>query len=103
MTQLADLASTLRSKNSGVNQVTFDIIFRDRDTYQRVVNSGAVTAETVAKLYNLPVEQVSNFITFDLANAIKFTLYRRQPNGSPGDWDILGCQYYGPLMEIEIP
>ena len=24
-------------------------------------------------------------------------------SGSPGDWDMLGCQQYGPLLEIEIP
>jgi len=28
MTKLSDLASTVRSKNAGVNQITFDIIFR---------------------------------------------------------------------------
>ena len=21
----------------------------------------------------------------------------------PGDWDVLGCQQYGPLLDIEIP
>jgi hypothetical protein len=103
MAQLSELAATLRSKNAGVNQVTFDIIFRDAETYQRVLTSGAVTRETVAALYRIPVERISDFVTFDLANAIKVTMYRSRPNGSPGDWDILGCQYYGPLMEIEVP
>jgi hypothetical protein len=99
---LGELASTLRSKNAGVNQVTFDIIFSDRATYDRVVRSGAVTRESVARLYNIPPERISDFITFEVANAIKFTLYRDVPNGSPGDWDVLGCQQYGPLMDIEI-
>lgn len=44
-----------------------------------------------------------NFICFDVVNAIKFTLYRTKPNGSPGDWDILGSQHYGPLVELDIP
>jgi len=42
-------------------------------------------------------------VAFDLANAIKFTIYRLRPSGSPGDWDILGCQQYGPLLEVEVP
>jgi hypothetical protein len=45
----------------------------------------------------------TDWVAFDPANAIKFTIYRTRPNGSPGDWDILGCQQYGPLLDIEIP
>jgi hypothetical protein len=33
MTQLSDLASTIRSKNAGVNQITFDIIFPSPESY----------------------------------------------------------------------
>lgn len=103
MTKLNDLASTIRSKNAGVNQITFDIIFADAAGYRRVLASGVITKESVAKLFGLPLSRISDFVTFDVANAIKFTLYRLRPSGSPGDWDILGCQQYGPLLEIEIP
>jgi hypothetical protein len=34
--------------------------------------------------------------------AIKFTIYRRTPSGSPGDADIFGSQQYGPLLDIEV-
>jgi hypothetical protein len=103
MMKLGDLASTVRSKNAGVNQITFDIIFKEAATYQRVLASRVVTRESIAKLYRIPDSRISDFITFDAANAIKFTLYRLRPSGSPGDWDILGCQQYGPLLDIEIP
>ena len=103
MSKLADLASTIRSKNAGVNQITFDIIFPDAQSYRRVLASEAITKETIAKLFRIPESRISDFVTFDVANAIKFTLYRLRPSGSPGDWDILGCQQYGPLLEIEIP
>jgi hypothetical protein len=103
MATLGELATTLRSKNAGVNQVTFDIIFPDRTTYERVVRSGSVTQSSIARLFNIAPETISDFITFDVANAIKFTLFREVPNGSPGDWDVLGCQQYGPLMDLEIP
>ena len=59
--------------------------------------------ESVAKLFRIPLSRISDFVTFSPANAIKFTLYRLRPSGSPGDWDILGCQQYGPLLEVEIP
>jgi hypothetical protein len=101
--KLGELASTVRSKNAGVNQITFDIIFPDRRTYARVVKSGAITRESIAKLYNIPRSRISDFVTFEVGNAIKFTIYRLRPSGSPGDWDILGCQQYGPLVDLEIP
>ena len=101
--KLGELASTVRSKNAGVNQITFDIIFADRDSYRRVVAAQVITRESVAKLFRIPLSRISDFVTFEAANAIKFTLYRLRPSGSPGDWDILGCQQYGPLLEIEIP
>jgi hypothetical protein len=103
MTKLSELATTIRSKNAGVNQITFDIIFPDRETYLRVSRSGAVTRESVARLFGIENERISDFVSFDPANAIKFTIYRKRPSGSPGDWDILGCQHYGPLLEVEVP
>jgi len=103
MTKLGELASTVRSKNAGVNQITFDIIFPDRQSYRRVLATRAITKESVAALFRIPASRISDFVAFDAANAIKFTIYRLRPSGSPGDWDILGCQQYGPLLEIEIP
>ena len=101
--RLYDLASTIRSKNAGVNQITFDIIFPDRKTYERAVRSGVITRDSIARLYKIPESRISDFVTFEVGNAIKFTIYRLRPSGSPGDWDILGCQQYGPLLDLEIP
>ena len=58
MTKLANLARLIRSKNAGPFELTFDIMFEDDATYQRVKNSGALTREEVAKRYNLPVSEV---------------------------------------------
>jgi hypothetical protein len=101
--KLSDLAVTIRSKDAGVNMITFDVIFNNVDYYERVKKTGALTRKTVAKLYNLEHERIAHFIEFDVGNAIKFTVYRTVPNGSPGDWDVLGCQHYGPLLNLEIP
>lgn len=101
--KLNDLAVTIRSKNAGVTQLTFDIIFRDAATYQKVIKTKALTKESIARLYNIPLKRISDFVQFDPGNAIKFTIYRNIPGGSPGDWDILGCQQYGPLINYEIP
>lgn len=101
--KLSELAKTIRSKNAGVDKITFDIIFNDRERYERVKRSGVLTRETVARLYGIPPERICDFVEFDPANAIKFTIFRLKPSGSPGDPDIFGSQQYAPLLDVEVP
>jgi hypothetical protein len=103
MAKLSALAKTVRSKNAGVDKITFDVIFRDRETYEHVKQSGAITRASVARLYRIPETRISDFVAFDPACAIKFTIYRDRPSGSPGDTDIFGAQQYAPLLDIEVP
>ncbi len=100
--RLAELAKTIRSKNAGVDRVTFDVIFDDAANYEDVKRSGVLTRETVAALYGVPDSRITDFVTFDPARAIKFTMLRSRPSGSPGDPDIFGCQQYAPLLDIEV-
>ena len=101
--KLSDLAKTIRSKNAGVDKVTFDIIFTDKETYKLVKDSRVLTRESVAQLYDIPQERISDFIEFEPAFAIKFTIYREQSTGGPGDPDMFGAQQYAPLLNVEVP
>ena len=101
--RLADLAKTIRSKNAGVNKITFDIIFRERAVYEHVKRSKVLSRQTVATLYGIEPERISDFVEYDPGNAIKFTIYRARPSGSAGDGDIFGAQQYAPLLDIEVP
>lgn len=101
--KLVDIAKTIRSKNAGVDKITFDIIFRTKEEYDLVRRSGAITRATISKLYSLRQDRITEFEEFDPAYAIKFTILRERPSGSPGDPDIFGAQQYAPLMGIEIP
>lgn len=100
--RLADLAKTIRSKNAGVDRITFDIIFRNERLYRAVLASGAVTREAVLALFGIAPERLTDFVAFDPAFAIKFTIARERPSGSPGDGDIFGAQQYAPLLGIEV-
>ena len=100
---LSQLAKTIRSKNAGVNKITFDIIFRDAASYERVKRSGLITRESMARLFVIPAERISDFVEYDPGLAIKFTIYRLSPSGSAGDGDIFGAQQYAPLLSISIP
>ena len=103
MARLSTLAKTIRSKNAGVDLVTFDVIFPDKASYERVKRAKAITRESVCALYRIPASRIADFVEFDPANAIKFTIYRLRPSGSPGDPDIFGAQQYAPLLDIEVP
>ena len=102
-TKLNELAKTIRSKNAGVDKITFDIIFRDSANYERVKRARVLTRESMAKLYRIPPERISDFVEYDPGYAIKFTIYRLSPSGSAGDGDIFGAQQSAPLLELEVP
>lgn len=101
--KLADIAKTIRSKNAGVDKITFDIIFRTEDEFELVRQSGTITRATISALYNLRQDRITDFEVFEPALAIKFSILRERPSGSPGDPDIFGAQQYAPLMDIEVP
>lgn len=101
--KLYELASTIRSKNGKVDLVTFDIIFKDSKSWELVKKSNVITKEKIAKLYNIPEDRIYSFVYFDQGKLIKFAIKRDRPCGGPGDTDILGAQWYGPLLDIEVP
>jgi uncharacterized protein DUF4387 len=101
--RLFDLAKTIRSKNAGVDRITFDVIFADRAAYDRVRRTGVLSRESICRLFRIAPERISDHVNFDPALAIKFTIFRLTPSGSPGDGDIFGSQQYGPLLHLEIP
>jgi len=102
MTTLASLARLIRSKNAGPFVLTFDIMFEDEARYRRVRDSGVMTCERIAELYNLPVQKVRLFFC-DRALAIKASIPRPITQGDLGDADGHGGQQYAPLMDIEVP
>jgi hypothetical protein len=100
---LSELAKTIRSKNAGTDKITFDVIFADRANYELVKAAGVMTRERMAALFSIAPGRITDFVMFDPAPAIKFTILRERPSGSPGDADIFGSQQYAPLLDLEVP
>ena len=101
--KLVDLAKTIRSKNARTDRITFDIIFREKNNYDLVRKSGVFSKANMAKLYGIDESRIVDFVEFDPAFAIKFTISRLRPSGSYGEGDVFGCQQYAPLLDLEIP
>ncbi len=101
--KLYELAKTIRSKNAGVDHITFDVIFADAASYELTKRSRVLTRASVAKLFGIDEARIDDFVEFDPAKAIKFTIRRLRSSGSPGDADVFGCQQYAPLLDVEVP
>src|ERR1700730_9366446 len=80
-TPLASLSKTIRSKNAGVDKISFDVIFPDKQSYDLVRRSGALSREAICRLYGIPGSRISDHVEFEPGLAIKFTIYRTVPSG----------------------
>ena len=102
-TKLYDLAKVLRSKNSGPFEITLDIIFSNKDDYERVKNSEIINKKLISELYNVSMDDISVLVNYDQAYAIQITMKRLIDSGTIGDTDVYGAQQHAPLMNIIIP
>jgi hypothetical protein len=100
--KLSEIAKTIRSKNAGVDKITFDVIFAERADYDLVRRSGVLSRAAVCRIFGIPESRITDHVEFDPALAIKFTVLR-SITSSPGDADIFGSQQYGPLLDIAVP
>ncbi len=98
-TPLKQVAKVIRSKNSGINLITFDVIFESPSWYQRAILSGKFDSSQLAKMFRVDQSTVESH-TFDPVNAIKFTIQRPQLSGGPGDKDVFGAQQHTRLLNI---
>lgn len=101
--RLEDLCSVLRSKNAGPFLITLDMMFKDRRAYEVVKERSLITRELVAHAYGLSPEDVPIVEYVDNLCAVKATIKRRLPSGSPGDPDCYGMNQEGPLLYIRFP
>lgn len=99
---LADAAAVLRSKNAGAHFVTIDVMFDDRERYERVRDSDAFSAAAVADRLGVPESDVQ-FFEYEPGLAFKITIPRTVPVSSPGDSDVFGAQQYAPILEMDVP
>lgn len=100
--KLADIARVIRSKNAGPFLFTFDIIFADVDTLERVRKTGSLTRESVAALYRVAADEIVDFAYYPMARAVKFSIYRPLPSGARFDTDVYGAQQHAPLLTLPI-
>jgi len=82
--KLVELGQDDPKQERRYDKITFDIIFREKKNYELIKKSRVLTKKTVAKLFSIPEGRISDFVEFDPAYAVKFTIQRTHPSGSPG-------------------
>jgi len=99
--KLFDCADVIRSKNSGPYELTFDIIFKEQDIFEKFANLNIMTKTVFAQLYNIDADDVISVIAFSQAKAIKITTTRPIASGDLGETDVYGAQQHAPLLGFQ--
>jgi hypothetical protein len=99
--KLPEITSFLKSANAGASELTFDIGFATRETFDKVVTAGAITPETIGRLYSIDPSSVRVF-AYEPALIIKVTIPRVVRSGGIAERDFDGTQQYAPLLDLEI-
>jgi len=99
--RLLEIAKVVRSKNAGPLNLTFDIMFASKADYDRGLAADSLKPPAIAKVYGVS-ENAVVVTPYSPALAIKITIPRSQPAGSPGDRDVYGAQQHIGLLESEI-
>lgn len=101
-TTLGDCATFISSKNAGPFLITVDVVFSSRESYELIRDTGLITPERVAELYGRDVADIVGIYFVSSAKALKVTMRRSTPSGSPGDTDVYGAQQHVPLMTLPL-
>lgn len=101
--RLLDMAVVIRSKDAGINRLTFDIIFTSGENYEAALRSNVFDKESVAKLLHLPVGRVVGAFFVDTCNAIKISIDRPNISASMDERDVFGAQQQAAIEALTIP
>lgn len=97
---LIDIASVIRSKNSGPYELTFDIILKEFDMYEKIKKAEVFNKKMFAPLYHISETDIISLVYFDPAKAVKITIVRPISSGALGETDVYGAQQHAPLMNL---
>lgn len=101
--RLLDMAVVIRSKDAGINRLTFDIIFTSGENYEAALRSNVFSKDSVAKILGLPAERVVGTFFVDTCNAIKISIDRPNISASVDERDVFGAQQQAAIERLGIP
>jgi hypothetical protein len=101
--RLLDMARVIRSKDAGINRLTFDVLFVSKDAYEAALRSNFFCARNVADELGYELASVVGAYFVDNCNAIKITVERSIISASLGERDVFGAQQQSMLERMVVP
>jgi hypothetical protein len=100
--RLVDMAAVIRSTNTGVNRLSFDIFFMSAEAYEAALGSNVFFRDNIARILGLESEHIVGTYFADSCNAIKITIERPVAGGMQ-ERDLYGEHQHGALEGVRIP
>src|ERR1700730_3663522 len=101
MRELWEFTQLIRSKNAGPFELTFDIMFKNSESFHEVIGAGQLSAAVIAQLYHVRADDVRFFVIEPLL-AVKISIPRPVFSGDMDDTDVYGGQFHGPLVQMPV-
>ena len=103
MRPLREMVKVLRSKDAGINTITYDIFFKTPEDYAQALASGVFHKKAVAARLGIAEEDMLGTYRADACYAIKIARFRAMISGTPGSPDVFGAQQHMRIETMQVP
>jgi hypothetical protein len=101
--RLLDMAVVIRSKDAGINRLTFDVVFKSSEAYEAALHSNVFYKDNVAEVLGVPASSVVGTFFVDTCNAIKISIDRPNISASVDEHDVFGAQQQSAIERLAVP
>ena len=100
---LRGMAVVIRTKDAGINRMTYDIIFNAPQDYATALRSNAFTKDNIVKMLPVDTDHIVGTFRVDTCNAIKISIDRPIISASAAERDVFGAQQQAEFIMMSIP
>lgn len=100
---LRHMARVIRTKDAGVNRLTYDILFATEAEYRAALASGVFAGDALVGMLPVTAEHVVGSYHVDSCNAIKISIDRPVVSASADERDVFGAQQQAEFILMSIP
>jgi len=100
---LRDMAVVIRTKDAGINRLTYDIIFNSPQDYDAALRSNAFTKQQIASMLPVDADHIVGSYRVDSCSAIKVTIDRPIVSASAQERDVFGAQQQAEFILMRVP
>jgi hypothetical protein len=100
---LRDMAVVIRTKDAGINRLTYDILFNSGSEYRTALRSGMFEKSAVTSMLPVAEQHVVGAFRVDTCNAIKISIDRPAVSASADERDVFGAQQQARFILMSVP